>query len=42
MEDFKRLAELLESMPPDVRAKMIQKFTDEAVGAARACAVHGS
>lgn len=37
MEDCKVLSELLNALPEDVRAGLIQKFTDEANGAARAC-----
>lgn len=41
MEDFKKLSELLSELPEDVRAGLIQKFTDEATGAVRACTAMG-
>lgn len=36
MDDCKKLSELLAGLPDDVRVALLQKFTDEANGAARA------
>ena len=36
VDDCKKLSELLADLPDDVRSALLQKFTDEANGAARA------
>lgn len=39
LDDLTKLVYLLGSLPPDIQREMIRKFTDETIGANRACSI---